>query len=293
MQSMTGFGRGSAPASLGGEWSVECSSINRKQLEVQWTSPKVWAFLEGEVRRMAAARFQRGRILVTLIPPSTLGTPRSTIDPQLAQMAADDLRCLSQHLGLVGPLTLDQLLRHPLLQSPTELDTPPLLSNAWAEIEPAVKQGLAELETARRREGAALQTEIDRLFALLQATVRHIAERAPGVPLHHRELLLERLRQADLVRLPDEGRLAMEIAIFADRCDITEELARLESHLSHFQEILHESGPCGRPLEFVTQEMHRELNTTGAKSADPAISRSVVEGKTTLEKIREQLANVE
>lgn len=272
---------------------MECSSVNRKQLEVQLTSPKSLGFLEAEVRREVSARFARGRILVVLTPPPTAATVPGTIDRQLAAAAAADLRDLSQQLELSGPLTLDHLLQHPMLRAEAENDSPLPATVSWEEIQPAVQQGLVELAEARAREGSALLEEIQRLFLCLQNTVADIANQAPGVPLRHRELLLERLRQADLQQLPDEGRLATEIALFVDRCDITEELTRLEAHLTHFQEILQTDGPCGRPLEFVLQEIYRELNTTGAKSADPAISRSVVEGKTTLEKIREQLANVE
>ena len=293
MRSMTGFGRGSAPASTGGEWIVECASVNRKQLEIQLNASKTWSVLEAEIRREITTRFHRGRIVFTLLPPVSAATNRLTIDPALAAAAAADLRHLQETLDISGPLTLDQLLSHPLLRSVTEGDSLVDPLAAWEEILPALRSALEALESMRRREGHALQQEILRLLQELNGAVKHISEKAPEVPRRHREVLLERLRQIDLPQWPDEGRLAAELALFAERCDITEELARLQAHLEHFSEILHQDGPCGRPLEFVVQEIHRELNTTGAKSAHSAISRAVVECKTTLEKIREQLANVE
>ena len=145
----------------------------------------------------------------------------------------------------------------------------------------------------KQREGENLFSELSAQAEEFQRLLGKIRELAPRVPEAHRKNLIKRLENAGLTKLPDAARLAAEIALFADRCDISEELTRMESHLSQFHEKSKAPGSVGRTLEFLVQELFREINTTGAKGADPEIGKLVVDAKSVLDKIREQLANIE
>jgi len=160
-------------------------------------------------------------------------------------------------------------------------------------VKRALGSALDGLMVMRGREGANLKKEISGTITRLAGRVRSVRVLAPRVPKRQRENLLRRLESANLPVDVMEPRLAAEIAVFAERCDITEELARLESHLVQFREYLAASGPAGRTMEFLTQEMGREWNTIGSKANDAEISRLVVEAKSELDRAREQLANIE
>jgi uncharacterized protein (TIGR00255 family) len=291
MQSMTGYGKAASPSGFTRQWAIECTSVNRKQLEVQVVAPRNLLSLEPVVRRSVGTRFHRGRITVSLQETSISSQPKSTVSREFAKVAADDFRALQKELGLTDLLTLELILKHPIFSKAEVPDEN--MEGCWEQISPVLDQALDALDKMRQREGAELRNELNRLIAELVRVVSQIGRLAPGVPLRHRANLLARIAKAELEKLPDEGRLATEVALFAERCDVTEELARLDSHLAQFAETLESSGPVGRTLEFIVQELFREINTTGSKASDPQISRLVVEAKTLLDQVREQLANVE
>lgn len=288
MKSMTGHGRGDA-AAKGVRAVVECFSVNRKQGEVSVAVPRELSWLEPHVREDVLKRVARGKVQVSVSVERAPGEAASLIDERRAAEFLRQARALQKKLGLAGDIGLQTVLAAPgVLKTDGDDDR---------DILPAVKKSLAaaldDLLVMRTREGAHLKKELTRCATRMAVLVKKVRARAPQVPKRQRENLLRRLEAAQLPIDALDARLATEIAVFAERCDITEELTRLESHLVQLRENLDSDGPVGRTLEFLTQEMGREWNTTGAKANDAEISRLVVEAKSELDKLREQLANIE
>jgi uncharacterized protein (TIGR00255 family) len=189
-------------------------------------------------------------------------------------------------------LGIDTILRAPgvLKQADEGLD----VEGLWSALRKAVRDALGDLLAMRTREGAHLKKDLQQRIGTMQKAVKKIAKQAPSTVKRHRELLHERLAAAGLeLGAGDDERLLKEVAMFADRIDITEELTRLESHFGQFTDCAKAKGPVGRTLDFLSQEMNREINTIGSKANDAAISRLVVTLKSELEKFREQVQNVE
>jgi uncharacterized protein (TIGR00255 family) len=288
MKSMTGHGRGDV-AVKGVRAVVECFSVNRKQGEVSVAVPRDLSWLEPHVREDVLKRVSRGKVQVSVAIESASGAAAQLIDERRAADFLRQARALQKKLGLAGDISLQTVLSAPgVLKSESTDDH---------DILPAVKKALAaaldDLLVMRAREGSHLKKELTRCATRMAALVKKVRALAPGVPKRQRENLQRRLDAAQLPIDVLDPRLATEIAVFAERCDITEELTRLDSHLVQLRENLESESPVGRTLEFLTQEMGREWNTTGAKANDAEISRFVVEAKSELDKLREQLANIE
>jgi uncharacterized protein (TIGR00255 family) len=288
MKSMTGHGRGDASVK-GVRAVVECFSVNRKQGEVSVAVPRDLSWLEPHVREEVLKRVARGKVQVSVAIESAAGTTAQLIDEARAADFLRQARALQKKLGLSGEIRLDTVLAAPGVLKAESSDDRDLL--------PAVKKALAaaldDLLAMRAREGGHLKKELTRCATRMTALVKKVRALAPNVPKRQRENLQRRLEAAHLPVDVLDPRLTTEIAVFAERCDITEELTRLDSHLAQLRENLESDGPVGRTLEFLTQEMGREWNTTGAKANDAEISRLVVEAKSELDKLREQLANIE
>jgi TIGR00255 family protein len=288
MKSMTGHGRGEA-AVKGVRAVVECFSVNRKQGEVAVSVPRELSWLEPHVREDVLKRVARGKVQVSVVVENTPGASAPLIDETRAADFLRQARALQKKLGLGGEIRLETVLAAPGVLKSGGVDD--------RDILPAVKKALAaaldDLLVMRTREGRHLKKELARSAGQLAALVKKVRALAPGVPKRQRENLQRRLAAANLPVDLLDPRLVTEIAVFAERCDITEELTRLESHLAQLRENLESDGPVGRTLEFLTQEMAREWNTTGAKANDAEISRLVVEAKSQLDRLREQLANIE
>lgn len=291
MQSMTGYGRGEA-ANGAVRFTVELQSVNRKHIDIALSLPRSLQPIEARLREKVQARIARGRVNVAVsITPSGDASATQCIDEPLARLYANSMRRLMEELNLGGPLTLETLLRAPgiLLSPGQDLDA----EKAWPTLEQALDTALEALISMRHTEGIALWKDLAKRLAKLSECVGLIQERSPLIRLHYRTQLLERLKAADLdVALTDE-RLMKELALFADRSDIAEELTRLKSHFAQMGNILESTAPVGRTLEFLTQEIAREFNTLGVKSNDAPVSHWVVEAKAELERIREQVLNIE
>jgi len=288
MNSMTGHGRGEALAG-GVRVAVECFSVNRKQAEVSFTGPREFAVLEATVREEVQKRIARGKVQVSLSVESSAGARENLIDQARAQSFLRQARALQKSLGLSGEISLETVLAAPGVlrtDSATADDIRPLLIRALGDA-------LDGLQKMRQREGAFLKKELQRVASRLVKLVKQVRILAPKVPPRQRENLLRRLQGASLPFDVLDPRVTAEIATFAERCDISEELARLASHHAQFLDKLDAGEPVGRTLEFLAQEMGREWNTTGAKANDADIARLVVEAKAELDRLREQLANIE
>jgi uncharacterized protein (TIGR00255 family) len=288
---MTGFGRGEARDG-GTAWVVECASVNRKQLEVAASLPRELSELEAAVRGKVGALVSRGRVNVSIKSDTqsvTAGQLR--VDEALARQYLDALQRLSTSFDIRADLSAADIARWPGVFQTDAVTT--TADSAWPVIERALDAALARLIAMREAEGAHLKADIVARIAALDAHLQSIAALAPAVPETQRKNLQQRLADAGLPLPLDDERLVKEIAIFADRSDISEELSRAESHLKQFRAYLASAEPLGRNMDFLTQELFREFNTMGSKANNAAISHHVVTAKTEIEKIREQVQNVE
>lgn len=291
MQSMTGFGRGSSATE---QWhaNVEIGSVNRKQAEVVVLVPRELSELEGRVRKAVLGVASRGRIQVAITIERAQGASAAIrVDAALAHAFHDAFIELGKTVGHPLLPTASDYLRQPGIVSlgGLEIDA----EQAWLAIEPALKDALAGLVAMRKSEGDHLKADfLARLDTLVSFTGK-IAADAPQRLVRQRDLLAKRLRDAGLDLDPSDERVVKELALFADRCDVSEELTRLDSHFTKFREYLEAAEPPGRALDFLCQELFREFNTIGSKANDAGIAQVIVEAKTELEKIREQVQNVE
>lgn len=293
MKSMTGYGRGEGVHD-GCKITLEVSSVNRRQSELNLSLPRDFDPLEPRIRDEINRHVARGRVTLRLTVQATRdrAAGRGRVHRSLAAAYARELGRLGRELKLAGPLTLDTLVRLPGVVEAAEPDDD--AEALWPAIASALKTALAALTRMRAREGAHLARDLTARVTSMRRYTAQVRKRAPDAARRYREQLLQRLRQAGLEGLDlNDERLLKEVALFADRSDISEELTRLESHFGQFDDTLDSRQPVGRTLDFLAQEMNRELNTIGAKANDAAISRAIVHLKAELEKFREQVQNVE
>ncbi len=293
LKSMTAYGRGELETP-DQKWVVEFRSVNHRFLELSLNLPKrLWA-LEDRLRKLIKSRLSRGRVEMQLTWES-LGDKSLTL--RLDQNLVREVRAILQELQAAGdtqePLRLDHFLRFSDLLVAKEAQTQDL-EEIWEMVFPAVAQALEVLEGMRLTEGEALASDLAGHLEVIRREVDRITAQAAMLPQLWRERVTTRLAELFQEPIPvDEGRLAQEVAIMAERRDLSEELARLESHVSQFQQSLQSQEPVGRKLEFLLQEMLREINTVGAKAGDLLISQAVLEVKGVLERLREQVQNIE
>jgi len=290
---MTGYGRGES-ARDGFKITVELSAVNRRQSEISVNLPRELEMLEAPIRDAINARVARGRVTARVAVHAANGkfSARAHINLPLAKAYAAELRRLAKQLKLSGEVTLDQITRAPgVLQSDEELAR---AENLWAVVEKALRQALAALVKMREREGAHLARDLAERIRVMRQSADKIQQQAPITAENYRRQLHERIRSAGLEHIaPDDERMLKEVVLFADRSDIAEELTRLQSHFQQFEDCRKTKEPVGRTLDFLAQEMNREINTIGSKANDALISREVVTLKAELERFREQAQNVE
>ncbi|HXV35959.1 MAG TPA: YicC/YloC family endoribonuclease [Myxococcota bacterium] len=295
ISSMTGFGRSSLRlASIGFE--LEIRSVNQRHLEARVRVPPLLASFEPELRARIQRRLQRGKVdLSVSIASDAAASPRVELDRAVAESYARASRELAAIQGVAGALSVDALIALPGV---ARLSEPELPADRLLEaLLGAADRALDALAAMRAAEGQAIERDLLARLAAVEALTASIEQRSHGV----RESVCERLRKrTEQLRLEtgllDEARLHQEIALAADRLDVAEELVRLRSHVDQFREIVRGAAadaPVGRRLEFLLQELAREANTIGSKCGDAPIAHHVVELKTELERIREQVQNVE
>jgi uncharacterized protein (TIGR00255 family) len=279
---MTGYGCGES-SHEGGKLVVEVSSVNRKQSEIAINLPRDLEVLEPRMREEINRHVSRGRVTVRVAFHA--GDERKAGSVRINKL-------LAKELGIEGRITLDTLLR-----APGVLETDEEVGDAeayWPAVEGALKEAMGQLVRMRIQEGGNLKQDLAARLALMRRAASAVRERAPAVADHYRRQLHERIAAAGItLTAEDQERLLKEVALFADRSDITEELTRLESHFGQFDVCLVNPEPVGRTLDFLAQEMNREINTIGSKANDAAIAREVVTLKAELERIREQSQNLE
>ena len=241
------------------------------------------------MREEVFKRISRGKVQVSLTVEHPPQSAPVLVDRRRAAEFLREVRALQNELDLAGDISLETVLSAPGVLRTEDTQQGEL----WPLVRQALGQALEGLLAMRVREGTHLKKELLRAVARMTTRLRRIRTLAPRVPKRQRAALFNRLQAARLPVDLLDPRITTEIAVFAERCDITEELARLESHLGQFGDHLESNEPVGRTLEFLAQEMSREWHTAGAKANDAEISLLVVEAKAELDKAREQLANVE
>jgi uncharacterized protein (TIGR00255 family) len=291
IQSMTGFGRGEC-SSEKQQITVEIKAVNHRYSEIQVKLPRKYIFLEERLRRYVAAALSRGKIDVFIKIEDRLGGDQEMyIDKELAVKYYKKILELAADLNMPKDYSVHELLQLPGVLNIEESEIE--AEQVWALMQPAMDEALAQLIEMRRQEGHKLAVDFEQRLDLLEQYRQKLLSRAPLVVEAYRLKLQNRIKELLGDDVGDENRVAVETALFADRASIDEELVRLESHIQQFKQMLQETQAIGRKLDFLCQEMNREVNTIGSKANDLDITRLVVEMKSELEKLREQVQNIE
>jgi uncharacterized protein (TIGR00255 family) len=293
--SMTGYGEASYQAE-DLQLCIELRSFNNRYLKVSLRAAEPYNLLEAEFEKVIRRVIRRGAIQIHLRCQRRCSAQDFPINATALQSYVRQLRELADTLGLAdqGQSLLAQVLTLPgVVPEPTA--TALHLDEEWPIFKRVLEQAVERLQAMRQEEGRAMAQELLQMRDHIVGQLEHIRAHMPRVAVLYRDRLYERVRNllSELDVQMDRSDLIKEVAIFAERADIAEEVVRLASHLEQFQEIINEPESAGRKLEFLTQEMFREVNTIGSKAGDVEISRHVVEIKGTLEKIRELVQNVE
>ena len=294
IHSMTGFGEGRAEAG-GVEATAELRSVNARHLDLKLRFPDALKARESEAQALLKEHFARGRITahVQLEGADADDALPVRVDDEAAAAYARLLRRLAAAAELDAPVGLEHLLEFSdVLEHREEMDTP-AGENAWEAAERALADAVDHLRATRRREGESLRADLQARTDAITERLSRAEARAPERIDERRETLRERLGELFDDERVAADRLEAELAMTADKLDVTEECVRLRAHLEQFQGALGDDEPTGRRLKFLTQELHREANTIGAKANDATLSHHAVAIKEEIEKIREQIRNVE
>lgn len=291
IKSMTGYGKGEA-AYAGGRIVVELRCVNHRYGEISVKLPRVLMPFENEIKKRVAEKLNRGKIDVFIQLESAAQAGVPTANLPLARGYYRALTSIREALGLAEEVDLALIAaQRDVIAVSAEAEA--AIEEIPAELVEALEAGLARVDQMRSFEGESLRADFKKRRETLAELIARVEKRAPSVVAEYAQKLKERIQALTQESGLPEERVALEVALLADKCDITEELVRLESHLRQFDETLERSEPVGRKLDFLLQEINREVNTIGSKANDAEIAACVVELKGELEKIREQVQNVE
>lgn len=290
ISSMTGYGKAESP--LGDLIAaVEVRSVNHRFCEIVTRLPKVLAGAESRFRKVIQHRVARGRVDVTVSLGGEHQARRLTVDVESARQYYDALKTLQRELDVPGEITMQLLAGSREIVTFVEPETD--AARLADHVEGLIGRALDGLEAMRRVEGDTIAQDLTARLGDLTSTLEAIAVRAPEIVQDYADRLRQRIGVLAVGVPLDPGRLAQEVALQAERCDYTEEVTRLRSHLAQCEGLLKTGGAVGRTLDFLMQEMNREINTIGSKANDARVAQSVVAVKSDLEKLREQVQNLE
>ncbi len=292
LRSMTGYGTAGADG-RSARITVEIRGVNQRHLDVKIVAPREYASWEAEIRDRVRSHVERGRVDVAIVrtPVASQRRYRVAVREELAAAYVESARGLARRLKLAGEVGIAEVLRLPELFEVVE--RPPDIARELPVLRRALVAALRAFDRERRREGRHVERDMRRRTAGLRRTTERIGRRLPLVMRGLRRRVEERLRRLTEGAGVDPARIGQELATLADRSDVTEELVRLDSHLAALDAALRGNAPAGKRVEFLLQEILREFNTTGAKAGDLATSAMVLEAKGEVEKLREQVQNVE
>ena len=292
-KSMTGFGRHRAEVN-GYDVVCEVKSVNSRYTDTNIKISRGYGALEDKVKQFAAAKVSRGKldIYVGIDKSDDARESGITVNEAFLKEYVKQLRKIKKRFGLKGRVSVETVAYRPEVFIPAkQYDEDTEL--VWKAVEQVLETAFDELNSMRKAEGEKLSADLLNHLGTLETIREKICERAPVSVAENNEKMKARVKELLDGADYDESRLLTECAVFADKADISEELARLNSHFSQFRSILEESVPVGRKLDFLVQEMNREVNTIGSKCNDGEIARLVIDAKSTVEKIREQIQNIE
>jgi uncharacterized protein (TIGR00255 family) len=289
---MTGYGRGEVHWH-GYKFTVELNSVNRKQSEITVDIQRDLIELEPRIRDEINTLVSRGRlhVVVALHRQSSNGASQVKLNTPLARTYLGAIQKLKKELKVGGDVSIDTLLRFPSVLQQQEQEVDP--EEVWPHLEKALKTALKKLLAMREKEGKYLERELLKRLKIITSRIDTIEKMRLDIVDRYRKQLHQRIQTAGLTLNFEDERLLKEVALFADRSDITEEITRLLSHLEQVHHQLSLKEPIGRTLDFLAQEMNREINTIGSKANHAEVSQHVVQMKAELEKIREQIQNIE
>lgn len=289
--SMTGYGRARA-VTAAREITVEIKSVNSRYFEYSSRMPRAYGELDDKIKKTLSERISRGKVEAALtIVDTGSGENAVAVNQALAKSYLDALNALAQTLDVPLAATAAGLSRYPDVLTPVRTETD--LAELWAEVEPVAGEALANFVAMRAAEGEKMVQDVLSRLDFLEAAVGQIEQSSEGRVAAYTQRLFEKLKLLLEDRSIDDARILTEAAIFGDKTAVDEETVRLRSHLHQYREILKTGGPVGRKLDFLTQELNRETNTIGSKCQDLSITRLVVDMKAEIEKIREQIQNLE
>lgn len=289
--SMTGYGRAEEVRN-GRDIAVELRSVNSRYFEYSCRVPRTCAFLEDPLKRLVAEQVHRGKVELSLsIQNVSAADAVVQINWGLAESYCRALSSLAERLDIRNDITVTALTRFPdvLTQSAAPADPDAL----WADVQVVAGQAVTAFLQMRAAEGEKLRADVEARLLTVEELVRQIEQGSAGRVQAYTQRLYARLQELLADRNIEESRVLTEAALFADKTAIDEETVRLHSHVAQYRQILTLDEPIGRKLDFLTQELNREANTIGSKCQDAALTRLVVELKSEIEKIREQIQNIE
>ncbi len=292
VRSMTGFGRGTYSEN-GKEFTVEIKSVNHRYIDFYIKLPRQIGYLEERVREVVSKNLFRGKVdIFVSFEDRSEDSKNVTLDEALAGAYIQAIDKLKSKYNLKDDVSVSLISRFPdVLRIEKNEDDEEQL---WSVLNKALEMAISSLIQMREKEGNELRTSLLQKADYMEEIISQISNRSPEVVIEYKQKLENRIKELLNQQTIDENRIAMEVAIFADRCGIDEELVRLGSHLVQLREILNiKKQPVGRKLDFLVQEINREINTIGSKSNDIIITKNVLELKSETEKVREQIQNIE
>ncbi len=290
IKSMTGFGRGEFSQGTS-TFSVDVRSVNHRYSDVSVRMPRAMSVLEEKVREFVSEKISRGKVDV-YINCSTFGqSSQVKLDTNLAKAYIDSLNTLKEMFGIKDDISLSLLTRFPDIMALETVEQD--MEELWRILREALEIAFNSLVDMRQREGERLKSDLLEKLETVKVYAANIKEKSYSIVDEYKNKLYDRIKELTKDIPIDENRLLTEVAVFADKSSIDEEIVRLESHMEELRKALNFNGPVGKKLDFIIQEMNREVNTIGSKITDLSILNNVISIKTEIEKIREQVQNIE
>lgn len=290
LRSMTGFGHCEYTEN-DITFTVEIKTVNHRYTDIFLRMPKQISSFEDRVRSIITSRIQRGKIDVYITYDNQSSQSLQVLlDEKLARAYCDALKRIAENLGLRDDISVSSLVRFPDIIRVEKQDNDEYIGSV---LEKAIDKAIDALLEMRSKEGEKLKDSLMANLSVIEDYTQKIKQKAPFVVIEYKEKLESRLSELIDIQRVDHARIAAEVAIFADKCSIDEELVRLSSHISQMRDMLNEGSPVGKKADFLIQEMNREVNTIGSKASDLEITKNVVELKSEIEKLREQIQNIE
>lgn len=291
VRSMTGFGRGHAVLN-GRDFTVEIRAVNHRYYEFSCRLPRAFSFAEERLKSLLQGKISRGKLEVSvLVQNVTAVSEKITANKEVIGAYIQALREIKDEFSLEDDLSLSAVMKLPdaftVVKEETDED------QLWEDLKSVAEEALNNFITMRESEGARMKADISSRLDVIEKNVAFVEERSPLIVENYRKRLYDRMCEVLDGKAADENRILLEAGIFSEKTAVDEETVRLRSHIAQFREMLESAEPIGRKLDFLVQEMNRETNTIGSKVQDIEVTKVVVDQKSEIEKIREQIQNIE